>query len=187
MLVVLSRIEANGQLLHFHLQSIAKIDAQLEQIVNTLSRGEEGKLPSQPVVNNKGHCMVDESTSYHEQAITTMSSGKVVENHMKERKEEQIVAPQDLHQAKFKEVSTEASSSSTPILEMPYVPQVPIPGNLKSSSSGTDDTLLVIIAYDLLRGQESSLLEEQKETIEVENSLSILLILFQFMIPYETV
>jgi hypothetical protein len=52
-------------------------------------------------------------------------------------------------------VNIEAPSSSTLILETPYEPQAPI-------------------AYDLLRGQESSLLgmlEEQKEAIEVENFL----------------
>jgi hypothetical protein len=52
-------------------------------------------------------------------------------------------------------VSTEVPSSSSLILETPYEPRAPI-------------------AYDLPRGQESSLLgllEEQKETIEVENFL----------------
>jgi len=42
------------------------------------------------VVNPNGHYMVDESTSYHEQAITTMKNGEVVETHMEERKEEKI-------------------------------------------------------------------------------------------------
>jgi hypothetical protein len=54
---------------------------------------------------------------------------------------------------------------------MPYELQAPIPGNLETSTLGTDDTLLVIIAYNLPRGQESSLLgllDEQKKTIEVE-------------------
>jgi hypothetical protein len=52
-------------------------------------------------------------------------------------------------------VSTEVPSSSSLILETPYEPRAPI-------------------AYDLPRGQESSLLgllEEQKETIKVENFL----------------
>jgi len=52
-------------------------------------------------------------------------------------------------------VSTEAPSPSTLILETPYKPQAPI-------------------AYDLPRGQDSSLLgllEEQKETIKVEKFL----------------
>jgi len=79
----------------------------------------------------------------------------VIETHVEERKEEQIEAPQALHRAKSEEVSTEVPSSSTLILEMPYEPRAPI-------------------AYDLPRGQKSSLLgllEEQKKTIKVENFL----------------
>jgi hypothetical protein len=105
------------------------------------------------VANLDGHYMVNESTSYHEQAITTMKNGEVVESHVEEMKEQQIKAPQALHQTKDEEVSTEAPSSSTLILEMSYEPRASI-------------------AYDLPKGQESSflgLLEEQKEAIKIEN------------------
>jgi hypothetical protein len=51
--------------------------------------------------------MVDESTSYHEQAITIMKNREVVEAHVEER-EEQIEAPQALYRAKGEEVSIEA-------------------------------------------------------------------------------
>jgi hypothetical protein len=129
----------------------ARMDAHFEQIMNYLNREEE-ELQRQSVANLDGHYMVDESASYQEQAITTMKNGEVVETHMEEMKEEQIEAPQALHRAKGEEVSTE-TPSSTLILKTPYEPQAPI-------------------AYDLPRGQESSLLgllEEQKETIKVEN------------------
>jgi hypothetical protein len=79
------------------------------------------------VTNVDGHYMVDESASYHEQAIATMKNGEVVETHVKERKEEQIEAPQALHRAKGKEVSTEAPSSSTFILKTPYELRALIP------------------------------------------------------------
>jgi hypothetical protein len=46
----------------------------------------------------------------------------VVENHVEERKEEQIGTPPDLHQEKGIEVSIAASSPSILIPEMPYVP-----------------------------------------------------------------
>jgi hypothetical protein len=131
-----------------------KIEAHFQQIMKHLNREEE-ELQNQPKANLDGHYMVDETTYYHEQAITTMKNGEVVETHMKERKEEQIEAPQALHRAKGEEVSTEVPSSSTLILETPYEPRAPI-------------------AYELPRGQESSLLgllEEQKETIKVENFL----------------
>jgi len=132
-------------------QAIAKLEAQREQMTKQI---EEEKLQRQSVVNLDGHYVVDENT-YHEQAITTMNNGEVVDTHGEERKEEQIEAPQALHWAKREEVSTEALSSPTLILETPYEPRAHI-------------------ACDLPRGQESSLLgilEEQKETIKVENFL----------------
>jgi hypothetical protein len=130
----------------------ARMDVHFEQIMNHLNR-EEKELQRQSVANLDGHYMVDENTSYHEQDITTMKNEEVVETHGEERKEEQIEAPQALHRAKGEEVSTEALSSPTLILETLYEPLAPI-------------------ACDLPRGQESSLLgilEEQKETIKVEN------------------
>jgi hypothetical protein len=68
-----------------------------------------------------------------------MKNGEVVETQVEERNKEQIEASQALHQAKGEEVSTEAPSSFTFILEPPYEPRASI-------------------AYDLPRGQESSLL-----------------------------
>jgi hypothetical protein len=131
----------------------ARMDAHFEQIMNHLNREEE-EFQRQSVANLDGHYMVDENTSYHEEDITTMKDGEVVETHMEERKEEQIEAPQALHREKGEEVSTKAPPS-TLTLETPYEPRASI-------------------AYDLPRGQESSLLgllEEQKETIKVENFL----------------
>ena len=49
-----------------HSQSIAKLETQVGQIANTLNR-REGKLTSQPVVNPKGHYMVNEDASHHQQ------------------------------------------------------------------------------------------------------------------------
>jgi hypothetical protein len=81
------------QALNSHSQSIARIEVQMVQMANTLNRMEAEELQSQRVANLDGHYMVDESTSYHEQAITTIKNGEVVETHLKERKEEQIEAP----------------------------------------------------------------------------------------------
>jgi hypothetical protein len=138
----------------FFAEMQARMDAHFEQIMNHLNREEE-ELQRQSVANLDGRYMVNESTCYHEQAITTMKNVEVVETHVEEMKEEQIESPQALHLAKGEEVSTEAPSSSTLVLEAPY----------ESRAS---------IAYDLPRGQESSFLglfEEQKETIKVENFL----------------
>jgi hypothetical protein len=68
-------------------------------------------------------------------------------------------------------VSTATSSPSSLISETPCEPRAPIPGNLKISFLDIDDILPVISSYDLPRGQENrllGLLEEQKETTEVE-------------------
>jgi hypothetical protein len=70
------------------------------------------------VANPSGYCVEDWSSSYHEQAITTLRSEEVVENHKEEGKEEQIEVTQDLHREKGKEVSIDASSASIPIPEL---------------------------------------------------------------------
>ena len=52
------------QTVNSHFQSIAKLEAQVGKIVNTLNRKEEVKLPSQPMVNPKGLYMVEGNTSH---------------------------------------------------------------------------------------------------------------------------
>jgi hypothetical protein len=94
------------------------MEAGCEQIINHLKREREEELQSQLVGNPSGYYMEDWSSSYHEQAITTLSE-EVVENHEEEGKEEQIEVTHDLHQEKCKKVSLEASSTSTPIPELP--------------------------------------------------------------------
>jgi leucyl aminopeptidase (aminopeptidase T) len=107
------------QTLHSHSQSIARMEVQMKQMANQI---EEEEFWNQSETNLDGHYVVDESTSYQEQAITTMKNGEVIETHMEDRKDEQIEAPQALHRAKGEEVSTEAPSSSIIILETPYEP-----------------------------------------------------------------
>ena len=111
MLAGLNKLDTNDQLLHSHSQSMAKlkdpvrqIAAQVEQIANTLNRREERKCPSQLMVNLKGHYMVDGSTSHLDQvqANKTLRSGKMVDNHVEERKDKQHKAPQNLHSKKGK-------------------------------------------------------------------------------------
>jgi hypothetical protein len=79
--------------------------------------------------------MVEGSTSHLEQvqAITTLRSGRVVDN-LVEEKNEQLKAPQIMHQERGKQVSIEASTPSTLILEIPYVPKAPFPEHLKAPS-----------------------------------------------------
>jgi hypothetical protein len=143
-------LKSRGQTLNYHSQAIAKLELQMEHMAKQI---EEEEFQRQSKADLDRYYVMDESASYHEQTITTMNNGEVVEIQGEEKKEEQIEAPQALHRAKGEEVSTEAHISSTLILDTPYEPRAPI-------------------ACDLPRGQESSLLgilEEQKETIKVEN------------------
>jgi hypothetical protein len=81
--------------------------------------------------------MVEEGTSHHQQvqAITTLRSGRKVNNHMHEKDDEQIGIPQNLQKEKGKQVSIVASSSSsTPAPEISYKPRVPFPNRLKAPS-----------------------------------------------------
>jgi hypothetical protein len=68
------------------------------------------------------------------QAITTLLSGRVVDNHVEEKKEEQLETPQTKHQDKGKQVINDTSSYD-PILEIPYMPKAPYPERLKASSN----------------------------------------------------
>ena len=71
----------------------------MTQIAKTLNRMEERKLPSQQEVNPKGLYIGERSTSHLKQvlAITTLWSGRMVDNNVEEKKDEQIEGPQNLH------------------------------------------------------------------------------------------
>jgi hypothetical protein len=68
------------------------------------------------------------------QAITTLRSGKVINNHVEEKKDEQTEAPQNLQREKGEQVSSEASLSSASTPAIPYEPRAPYPECLKTSS-----------------------------------------------------
>ncbi|KAI5653079.1 hypothetical protein M9H77_30266 [Catharanthus roseus] len=57
-----------------HTQSIAKLETQIGQLANAISRRDEGKLPSHPIENPRAN--------YHEQAkaVITIRNGKLVDN-----------------------------------------------------------------------------------------------------------
>lgn len=95
------------------------MEADCEHIINHLKREREEELQSQLVGNPSGYYMEDWSSSYHEQAITTLRSEEAVENHEEEGKEEQIEVTQDPHWEKGNKVSTGAFSASTLIPELP--------------------------------------------------------------------
>ena len=103
-LIALNSLDANNQLLHSHSQSIVKIEAQVgqiaaqvRQIATALNRREEGKLSWWPMLRD--NTWWDRSTSHFEQvqAIMALRNGKVVNNHVEKKKDEENEAPQNLH------------------------------------------------------------------------------------------
>ncbi|KAI5673492.1 hypothetical protein M9H77_13856 [Catharanthus roseus] len=67
-------LEAKTQILDSHTQSIAKLETQIGQLANAISRRDEGKLPIYPIENPRAN--------YHEQAkaVITLRNGKLVNN-----------------------------------------------------------------------------------------------------------
>jgi uncharacterized membrane protein YheB (UPF0754 family) len=78
------------------------MEAHVEQIINHIKREREEELQSQLVANPNGYYVEDWSSSYHEQAITTLRTEEVVKNHVEERKKKQIEVTHDLHREKGK-------------------------------------------------------------------------------------
>jgi hypothetical protein len=70
----------------FFVEMEARMDTHFEQIMNHLNREEE-ELQRQSMANLDGQYMVDENNFYHEQTITTIKNGEVVETHVEEMKE----------------------------------------------------------------------------------------------------
>ncbi|KAI5657129.1 hypothetical protein M9H77_25922 [Catharanthus roseus] len=62
------------QILDSHTQSIAKLETQIGQLANAISRRDKGKLPSHPIENPRAN--------YHKQAkaVITLRNGKLVDN-----------------------------------------------------------------------------------------------------------
>ncbi|KAI5648393.1 hypothetical protein M9H77_34398 [Catharanthus roseus] len=62
------------QILDSHTQSIAKLETQIGQLANAISRRDEDKLPSHPMENPRAN--------YHEQAkaVITLRNGKLIDN-----------------------------------------------------------------------------------------------------------
>jgi hypothetical protein len=85
-----------------------------------------------------------------------LRSEEVVENHKEEGNEEQIEVTHDLHQGKGKEVSTKASSASTPIPELPR---------------GHENCLLLLLDEQTMVIKAEKLLKYSPHSILVHDSL----------------
>jgi hypothetical protein len=76
------------------------------------------------------------ATSHLEQvqAITTLRSGKLVDNQVEDKRDEHTEVSETLQRDKGKQVIKDTSSSADPSLETPYVPRAPFPERLKAPS-----------------------------------------------------
>ncbi|KAI5678242.1 hypothetical protein M9H77_09192 [Catharanthus roseus] len=77
-LSALKSLEVKTQILDSHTQSIAKLETQIGQLPNAISRRGKGKLPSHPIENLRAN--------YHEQAkvVITLRNEKLVDNNVGE-------------------------------------------------------------------------------------------------------
>jgi hypothetical protein len=126
-------------LLNSHSQSIAKLEAQVGQIANTLNQRREGKLPSQPVANPKGQFAYTNGatcSATHEQAqaITTLRSGRTIDNKVSEENAVENELPTNPNLSKGLGASIRVPDSVTPTLETAYEPRAPFPERLRESS-----------------------------------------------------
>ena len=87
-------------------QAIAKLEIQMGQLATLLSEREKGKFPSKPIPKPKGQ-FKNGASSYHEQAksITTLRSGKVVDNHVGEPMNVDITDDEDKAQDNIENIS----------------------------------------------------------------------------------
>ena len=68
------------------------------------------------------------------QSITTLTSGKLVDNQVENKKDEHTEVSETLHNDKGKPVINETPTSADPSLETSYVPRAPFPEQLKAPS-----------------------------------------------------
>ena len=112
------------------------------QLAQTVGRRDEGKLPSQPANNPRGQYGVKSSNAnnhYHEQAkaVTTLRSGKEVDNRVEREREEEIIRSSSKGKALAISVPQGDSSipkSSESVPTAPYVPKAPYPTALADPS-----------------------------------------------------
>ena len=91
-------------------QSIAKLEMQMSQLANLVSERERGTFPSQPITNprnantNSSQANVVQDSNLNQMnAITTLRSGKVIDN--------QVVNPNDLPDVPLDTLKTKNDSN----------------------------------------------------------------------------
>lgn len=125
-------------------QAIAKLETQMGQLASHLGEREKGKFPSQPIVNPKGQFAITDSSGpsheqEHVQSITTLRSGKRVDNKVSMPVEEN---PQESRRKENPNEPFTAQNVSPPqhVVEpsvRDFVPKPPFPHRLHNGKKGT--------------------------------------------------
>ena len=138
-------IQSNSRDIHELKISVAKIEGQIGQLANQGGERERGKFPIQLVPNPKGQYVIGNSSTpthgqEHVQAITTLRSGKQVDN--------QVTRPEEEEESQDKPAGEVGPDTIIPNAEdqsKKYVPKAPYPERLiaPKKSSKYDDILEV--------------------------------------------
>ncbi|GFS44291.1 SH3 domain-containing protein [Actinidia rufa] len=136
--------QTTSQLLSSHTQSIAKLETQMGQLANALSRRDEGKLPSQSVANPKGQYEVHDIHG-HEQAkaIMTLRAGREIDTRPEDEKNDKKEEEKSSNNSKAVVSESpppkgDVTLPPTCAKELPTAPRVlraPFPACLTSPSS----------------------------------------------------
>ena len=130
---------------HLNTQAISKLENQVGQLATQVGEREKGKFPSQPIPNPKGQYAINgssSSTHAHEfvQSITTLRSGKQVDNQVKmpkvEDNENTVLEKKGVQSSHDDHKEKKGNSTSIPIkdlsspLDRRFVPKAPFPQSL---------------------------------------------------------
>jgi hypothetical protein len=124
-------------------QAIAKMEAQIGQLANQMGEREKGKFPSQPMPNLKGQFVIGGSSasSYgqdHVQAITTLRSGKQVDNQVAMPKEATEAAKdEENHEKPGRDLGPDTVIPIAKESLQKFVPKAPFPKRLKAPKKGS--------------------------------------------------
>ena len=132
---------------HLNTQAISKLENQVGQLATQFGEREKGKFPSQPIPNPKGQYVINGSSSSthgqeHVQSITTLRSGKQVDNQVKmpevEDDENIVLKEKRTHSLHDDHGENKDNPPSIPIQDLSspfdkrFVPKAPFPQRLIS-------------------------------------------------------
>lgn len=112
-------------------QSISKLEVQVGQIATALGEREKGRFPSQSIVNPKSQCESSINYQEHAKAITTLRSGRIVDNKVGEVGDSQKEDDEEEKSDKsVPSMLTAEKSDLTPLATPRYVTKPPYPQRL---------------------------------------------------------